>query len=201
MYLRQNIYLLFFILIGFSVPAYSLSCKEDPDISKIEARPEIESGYHSEAKVEIEINKNPSDVKAWFDNVAPEKVIRGTLKVSGIAKTRNFGPKKWGSKGSMRMICNKDDNTTLEQILENNPGKNFKYELWDFTTDKTNAIKYALAEFQVIPVSENKSLLQWTVAFRPSMYLYRIPLNHYVKNSFTEYMEAGLVNIKKLLES
>ncbi len=200
MRLMQIIYVLVFF-IGFLNPAYSLSCKEDPDMSEIEARPEIESGYHSETEVQIEINKNPRDVKAWFDNVAPERVIKGTPKVSGIAKTRNFGPKPWGSEGSMRMICNKDDNTTLEQILENNPGENFKYELWDFTTDKTNAIKYAVAEFKVIPVSENKSLLQWTVAFRPSMYLYRIPLNHYVKNNFKEYMEASLVNIKNLLES
>ncbi len=188
-------------LVCLSNVALASSCQKNISNFQIEKKPSIEEGFHVSTKAQIVINKNPGDVKAWFDNVAPEKIIHSTDKVSGIAGTKLVGSKVWGSINSTRLVCYEDSNTSLEQIILNIPGKIFKYQMWDFSRDITHAIKYAISDFTVKPIGKNQSLLVWNFAFRPSSYVVRLPLKHYVENDFQEYMEKGLTSIKVLLES
>jgi hypothetical protein len=73
--------------------------------------------------------------------------------------------------------------------------------MWDFSKDITHAIKYAISDFTVKSIDKNQSLLEWNFSFRPTSYVVRLPLKHYVENDFQEYMEKGLKSIKVFLES
>jgi hypothetical protein len=201
----KNFYIKIFyiaiLVISSMTSAYSFDCKDDITPELISKKPDIDNGFHASNTVQIEINKKSSEVQAWFDNVAPETIIHSTEGVSGIAATKSISDSKWGAKNSQRLVCYEDDSSSLEALLINEPGKLFKYQLWDFTNDFTHAIKYAISEFRVIPVNEDKSILEWKFSFRPNNYLFRLPLTVYINNSFKEYMEQGMKNIKVMLES
>ena len=192
--------LISFLLIFLANIALASGCQKDYSASQVEKKPLLEEGFHAKARAQIIINKKPHQVKAWFDNVPPENIIHSTENVSGISGTRNIGDKTWGKLNSTRLVCYEDSNTSLEQILENIPGEVFKYQMWDFSKDITHAIKYAVSDFNVKSIGNNQSILEWNFSFRPTSYFFRLPLKLYLKNDFQEYMESGLVNIKKLLE-
>lgn len=181
--------------------ALSSKCPtEVPKLEKITA-PEIEKGFYSSTTVKIVIDKSPKEVEVWFDSVAPETIIHGTQKVAGISGTKAIGDKDWGLNDSLRLVCYKDDNSSIEKVLENTPGDLFSYQMWDFSRDITHAIKYAVSEFKIKPISNDQSVLEWTFSFRPNAYIFRFPLNRYLNNDFKEYMEKTLDDIKVFLES
>lgn len=196
-----KLFCVFTFLVGFCDTAYSLSCKDHIKPELFSKRPAISSGFHARTYAEILINKNPSEVQAWFDNVPPEKIIHTTGSVAGIAATKNVAGTTWGKPGSQRFVCYEDKETSFEQVLENVPGKVFRYQLWDFTTERSFAFKYAIAEFTVIPKDENHSILRWNFSFKPSSFIFNIPLKQYLENTFNAHMQHGLINIKHLLES
>lgn len=183
----------------FFTPCLANLCKDSSKNEVIE-RPEIEDGSYIENIVEVEINKKSEEVNIWFDNLAPEKIIRGTGAVSGIESTCMLTKEPWGKIGSRRLVYKESGSTFVEEVLENNPKKYFHYEMWDFSKDVAHAIKYANGYFKVIEVNESKSILRWYVGFKPSSFIYKLPLMLYVKGSFAPFMKKSIEAIKAEVE-
>lgn len=174
---------------------------ESPPVKYLSEKPVIEDdSHHIHNEVQVEINRSPKDVTIWFDNLAPEKVIKGTNAVSGVKSTCMLSKKAWGEIGSRRLVNKDTGSTFLEEVLENQTQKLFRYEMWNFTNDKTHAIKYAKAYFEVTEIGKGKSILKWHVAFRPNSFIYSIPLSLYVNNSFDPFMKQSLNDIKQYIE-
>lgn len=180
-------------------PCLASLCK-DLSEKELSEKPSLEKGSSIENEVQVEINKSPDEVNVWFDNLAPEKIIKGTIAVSGIKSSCLVSKKPWGEIGSRRLIYKESGSTFLEEVLENQPKKYFRYEMWDFSKDLTHSIKYIEAYFEVTEISQGKSILKWHVAFKPNGLIYKIPLMLYVKSSFNPFMKKSLEAIKHEVE-
>lgn len=174
---------------------------DDLSKRKLPVMPALEKGAHIEKEIEVEINQSPEEVSIWFDNLAPEKVIKGTDLVSGVKATCLVSEKPWGEIGSKRLVLKQSGSSFQEQVIKNIPQKYFAYRMWDFSKDVTHAIQYADAYFEVIEVEEHKSLLKWHISFRPSSFFYKIPLSLYLKASFDPFMKQSLQDIKNYIEA
>lgn len=184
--------------ISFS-PSFASLCG-DLSEKKLSDKPSLEEGSHIHNEVQVEINKSPEEVTIWFDNLAPEKVIKGTSAVSGIKSTCMLSEKAWGGIGSRRFVYKESGSTFQEEVLENKPKKYFRYLMWDFSKDITHAIKYADGYFEVTEISPGKSILKWHVAFRPNGFIYKIPLMLYLRTSFVPFMKVSIEAIKQEVE-
>lgn len=195
----KKIIVIVFVLNSFCNLAQANFCD---DLSKKElgAKPDLKQGHHIHHEVKVEINKSPDEVKVWFDNLAPEKVIKGTASISGIKATCLLSQKAWGQVGSRRLVLKESGNTFIEEVLENEVQKYFRYQMWGFSKDLAHAISYADAYFEVKQIAEHKSVFTWHIAFKPRSFIYNIPISLFMKTSFNPFMKQSLGDIKNYIE-
>lgn len=198
--MHKKLILIFILSLITTNLAYANFC-EDILKKELTAKPKLEHGHHIHNEIQVEINKKPEDIKIWFDNLAPEKIIKGTELVSGVKSTCLLSKEKWGEIGSRRLVYKNSGSSFQEEVLGNSPQKYFHYIMWDFSKDITHAIKYIKASFEIKKINENKSTLIWHVAFRPSNFIYNLPISIYLKTSFKPFMEKSLNDIKHHIES
>jgi len=132
----------------------------------------------------------------WIINVPLEKVLLGTEK---IARVTHSGPlsRGFGYPASRRRVVLEDGNTALEEVIEVENGKSFRYMVWNFTNSARLATDYALAEFRITENSGG-SLLTWTYSFQKKNDLTGFMLRRFVENDFTGYMQVCMNAIKRL---
>jgi hypothetical protein len=74
-----------------------------------------------------------------------------------------------GQPGSRRLVCLTDGSTTEEQVLQQDRSKSaaeFRYVVWNYTTQKARPILYGVGDFVWTEVGNRRTRVRWTYSFQ-----------------------------------
>jgi hypothetical protein len=113
--------------------------------------------------------------------------------IPAVARTEPLTP-TWGVPGSRRLVVFSDGNMAIEELIETEQDRGFRYAVWKFTSPATLAIDHALAEFRYEPAADGAHI-RWTYGFLPRNELVRPLVNAFVSTQYHPFMEETLALI------
>ena len=141
-------------------------CGENFDSKSI---PELEvnvSDPFISRTISFELKMAADKVPSSIQSTPLENFLPKTEKVPGVVGTKVLIGTHFGPTGSRRLVCLTDHSTAAEEVIENKPGSQFKYKVWNYSSEVAKPIEYAVGEFIATPISANKSLVKWTYSFK-----------------------------------
>lgn len=160
-------------------------------------KPEISDDHEFISNTEKTIIKLPPEtLLGWLIKVPLESVLPGTADIASVSHS-DLLTKSWGSPGSRRRVVLTDGNTALEELIEYQKDRKFKYVVWNFTNEARFATDYAIGEFTV-EEKDGGSSLNWTYKFKKKGCLTGLLLEDFVKNKYKKFMQASIKKIEEL---
>lgn len=158
--------LLPFLLINSAVSAQeNRVCASDYDVSSIKNVVVDKKAKFVKNEIEIIVDRPIAEVYKYVVYTPLEEQLHGTKKIPGVRSTRAINNKNFGTPGYRRVICLEDDNTVVEEFIENVTEKYFYYKVWNYTLKDAQVIDYATGEFWFTPI-ENKTHIKWRYSFK-----------------------------------
>jgi hypothetical protein len=129
--------------------------------------PPIDPAASTIARIErVVVHRPPADVFAYVVAGPLEAMIPATRQLPGVTGTTLLTAGAWGDAGARRHVHLSDGSQTTERVLDAQPGADFRYQVWDYTTAAGKPIAYALGEFLFKPLEGGRTEIVWTYAFR-----------------------------------
>jgi len=113
----------------------------------------------------ILIERPPRTLHDWMSSTPLEDSLPATSRLPGVVGTTLL-TKSWGEPGARRIVHLSDGAQATEQILDQEPGRRFRYVVWDYTTPAARPVAYAIGEFRFLAAEGERTELVWTYAFR-----------------------------------
>ncbi|MGZ3377098.1 MAG: SRPBCC family protein [Phenylobacterium sp.] len=138
------------------------------------------------------------------------EMIPVTRQLPGVTGVTLLTAGPWGGVGERRHVHLTDGSQTTEQVLESQPGKHFRYEVWDYSTAAGKPIAYALGEFVFTALDGGRTEIAWTYAFRLRSDMFPGSLGAvgrwlmrrvFLDTAYAELMKSSLAAIRSRLES
>ena len=95
-------------------------------------------------------------------------VLHSTTSLPCVAGDYPLSSAGFGLPGSRRLVCLTDGGTVEEQVLEKQKSDrsyHFKYEVWNYTTEKARPISFAVGDFRYSEIEPNETRIVWTYSF------------------------------------
>ncbi len=156
--------------------------------------------------IRFEVNVNADGFLNRFHEIPLSKLLPGTKELPGVAAITVIANPPFGGVGSRRIICQKDGNTAIEEVIQVVPGRSFKYQVWDYSTPSAKPIEYGIGEFVAETIAPNKARVSWTYSFklRPD----RLPGKlgfagralfkaTFLSNEYADFMKAAATAMQK----
>ena len=93
-----------------------------------------------------------------------EDQIKKSDDLPGIGGSHMLTPGEFGAVGSRRLNCLTDGSTLVEQVLRSDGGR-FRYIVWNYTSEKAEAVKFGIGEFFYEPLPDDHTRITWTYSF------------------------------------
>lgn len=150
--------------------------------------------------INFELNIPANKVASAIQFTNLEKFLPKTAKVPGVSGTKLLIGTHFGPTGSRRLVCLTDHSYAAEEVIENKSDREFKYKVWNYTSEVAKPIEYAVGEFIATPLTANKSMVKWTYSFKlknnvfpgnlfaPGRLLFR---KSFVDSDYTEFMMSA----------
>jgi hypothetical protein len=116
--------------------------------------------------IQFELDIPADKVTSSIQATPLEKFLPETAKVPGVRGTKLLIGSEFGPEGSRRLVCLTDYSYASEEVIENVSEREFKYKVWNYTSNVARPIEYAIGEFKAIPLSQAKSQVTWTYSFK-----------------------------------
>ena len=127
----------------------------------------------------------------------------------GISGTYPLTPGEFGTTGSRRLDCLTDGSSLVEQVLFSDP-KRFRYIVWNYTSEKADAVYYGIGEFVYEELGDKRTRIRWSYSFALDeshfpgrlgalgRFLFR---KFFLERDYAEMMRGVLASIKTAAES
>jgi hypothetical protein len=115
----------------------------------------------------IDIARNLDAVMEAVDKPLRD-VLHSTSSLPGVAGDHPLTSGGFGQPGSRRLVCLTDGGTVEEQVLEkqrSDTSYHFKYEVWNYTTQKARPISFAVGDFRYSETAGSQTRIVWTYSF------------------------------------
>lgn len=131
-----------------------------PEISVDASAPFVAHTIH------FKVNIPAKEFTAKLQAAPLENLLPGTSKLPGVAATHILQNGPFGKIGSRRLICLRDGNTAVEEVISAVAEKSFKYKVWNYSLFQARPIEYAVGEFIATPIDNTSADITWTYAFK-----------------------------------
>lgn len=184
----------------------SANCGDNLNLNSIsplnrEQKPQLVS--HT---VRFEVAVSADEFLNRFHEIALSKLLPGTKKLSGVADITVIANPPFGGVKSRRIICQKDGNTAIEEVIQVVPGRSFKYQVWDYSTPVAKPIEYGIGEFVAENIAPNRARISWTYSFKlkqdqlpgklgaAGRGLFQVT---FLNTAYSDFMKAGATAMQK----
>lgn len=118
---------------------------------------------------EIVIHQPLDAVLAEAEHTSLNQAIKKADSLPGVAGTVVLSGEEFGYPGTRRLVCLSDGTTTEEQVLvstRSNRSAEFKYVVWNYTTEKARPIAYGVGDFVRTDLGNGTTRMVWTYSFQ-----------------------------------
>jgi hypothetical protein len=159
--------------------------------------------------ITFELNIAANQVTRAIQYTALEKFLPATAKVPGVTGTKMLVGDQFGPDGSRRLVCLSDQGTAAEEVIDNRTDHEFRYKVWNYSSEVAKPIHYAVGEFVATPIDTNRSSVKWTYSFTlkpnvfpgnlgaPGRFLFR---KSFVDGDYADFMASGARAMQQFLE-
>lgn len=183
-------------------------CGENFDARSI---PELQVNFSDpfvSRTIQFELDIPADRVTTSIQTTQLEKFLPETEKVPGVRGTKLLIGSEFGPEGSRRLVCLTDYSYAAEEVIENISKREFKYKVWNYTSNVARPIEYAIGEFKATPLSPTKSQVTWTYSFKlkdyefpgylaaPGRFLFK---KSFVDSDYADFMTNGANAMKSNL--
>ena len=94
--------------------------------------------------------------------------IDATKDLPGVTGTARLSNGPYGTVGARRLVCKTDGTTSVEEVLANESGEDFRrfrYVVWNNASPQFRDVAYAVGEFVRTQAAPDKTRIEWTYRF------------------------------------
>jgi hypothetical protein len=156
----------------------------------------------------IDVSRSLAAVRAAASRPLEDQIGKSD-ELPGIAGTYPLTPGDFGATGSRRLDCLTDGSSLVEQVLFSDP-KRFRYIVWNYTSEKADAVSYGIGEFLYEERGEKETRIRWSYSFALDeshfpgklgglgRFLFR---KFFLESDYAKMMRGVLASIKAAAES
>jgi hypothetical protein len=118
---------------------------------------------------EITVDRPLAVVLSVGSKTSLKDTIHKTGSLPGVTGDYHLNSISLGMPGSVRLVCLSDGSTLEEQVLERAESKSsyrFRYEVWNYTSNKARPIEYGVGEFLDWEIDGGRTHIVWTYSFK-----------------------------------
>ncbi|HEY6331188.1 MAG TPA: SRPBCC family protein [Blastocatellia bacterium] len=190
------------IVTGLALPPFvlgsALAAKGKKGFDFSRPRPAVgESGFVSHTE-QTTVNTPPEIFYKWSSTTPLEKLATGAKNIPRVVSTEMIGG-TWAEPGARRRVILDDGTSLAEEILDNEPLKRFRYQVWGYPGFRGYLIDYAIGEFRYEASADHVGI-KWTYSFHRKFAIGVPLLSWFVNGDFAGFMRACLGTIKREAE-
>ena len=181
--------------------APNTSAEERDKLHRATPPPDIASERKLRSATVTDVFDVPLDfIPDWFTALPLEDALPGTDDIPGVDRTEALTDGPWGEDGSRRRVVLDDGSTALEEVVDSGLPEQFRYVVWNYTSDAAKHVRYGVGEFRFTP-ERDRTRVEWTYSLAPRGWPATWFLGRFVDGDYREMMEVSLQAMKENAEA